>query len=295
MGDGIGGGYRSVLRDGLFDGQVVLITGGGSGIGRCMAHELAHLGAQVVIVGRTESKLETVAAEIAEDGGRCTFAICDIREPEQVAAAIAYTLEQHGRLDGVVNNAGGQFPAQLQDISPNGFAAVVRNNLTGTFLVMREAFAAWMGEHGGAIVNITADHRSGFPGMAHTGAARSGVSNLTMTAAIEWGPSGIRVNEVAPGVIASSGLDTYDEPMKELIRGFADHLPVGRLGLEAEVSAAVCFLLSPAAAFISGECLRVDGGALGAHRSWAIAAPHDKVAPFDAFHRAEVPKLFNEG
>jgi citronellol/citronellal dehydrogenase len=131
--------------------------------------------------------------------------------------------------------------------------------------------------------------------MGHTGAARAGVSNLTMTGAIEWGRSGIRVNEVAPGFIASSGLDTYDEGVRELIRGFADHVPVGRLGLEAEVSGAVCFLLSPAASFITGACLRVDGGTLGAHREWPLASPHPRVAPFDGFHRAEVPRLFNEG
>lgn len=289
-------GYRSVLRAGLYDGRVVMVTGGGSGIGRCIAHELASLGAQVVVLGRTESKLAAVASEIAtdvgEDGGACDLATCDIRDPEQVEAAVALVLDRHGRIDGLVNNAGGQFPAPLEQISPRGFEAVVRNNLVGTFHMMREVFNAWMGEHGGAMVNITAEHRSGFPGMAHTGAARAGVSNLTMSAATEWGRAGVRVNEVAPGLIASSGLDTYEEPFRSLIRSFPANIPLGRLANEAEVSGAVCFLLSEAAAFITGATLRIDGGTAGAHREWPLWA-HDRVPSFDAFHRAELPTLFD--
>lgn len=290
-------GYRSVLRPGLFDGQVMMVTGGGSGIGRCIAHELASLGAQVVVLGRTESKLAAVASEIAadvgEDGGACDLATCDIRDPEQVEAAVGLVLERHGRIDGLVNNAGGQFPAPLEQISPRGFEAVVRNNLVGTFHMMREVFNAWMGEHGGAMVNITAEHRSGFPGMAHTGAARAGVANLTMSAATEWGRAGVRVNEVAPGLIASSGLDTYEEPFRSLIRSFPANIPLGRLANEAEVSGAVCFLLSEAAAFITGATLRIDGGTAGAHREWPLWA-HDSVPFFDGFHRAELPTLFDE-
>jgi citronellol/citronellal dehydrogenase len=291
-------GYRSVLRPGLYDDRVMVVTGGGSGIGRCIAHELASLGAQVVVMGRTEAKLKTVADEIAHDvgdsgEGSCDWTTCDIRDPDQVEAAIATTLERHGRIDGLVNNAGGQFPAPLEQISPRGFEAVVRNNLVGTFHMMREAFNAWMGEHGGAIVNITAEHRNGFPGMAHTGAARAGVSNLTMTAATEWGRAGVRVNEVAPGLIASSGLDTYEEPLRSLIRTYPANIPLGRLANEAEVSGAVCFLLSDAASFITGSCLRIDGGTAGAHREWPLWQ-HDTVPFFDGFHRAELPTLFEE-
>jgi citronellol/citronellal dehydrogenase len=290
-------GYRSVLRPGLFEGRVVVVTGGGSGIGRCITHELASLGATVMIMGRTESKLQAVADEVATDTpvgpGTCDWVTCDIREPERVEAAVAVTLERHGRIDGLVNNAGGQFPSPLEMISPRGFEAVIRNNLVGTFLMMREVFNAWMGEHGGAIVNITAEVRSGFPGMAHTGAARAGVGNLTMTAATEWGRAGVRVNEVAPGVIASSGLDTYDEPIRSLIRTYPGNIPLGRLANEAEVSGAVCFLLSEAAAFVTGACLRIDGGAAGAHREWPLWA-HDASPMFDGYHRAELPTLFDE-
>ena len=289
-------GYRSVLRPGLYDDHVMVVTGGGSGIGRAITHELASLGATVVVMGRTESKLATVAEEVAADtdAGSCDWTTCDIRDPDRVATAVATVLERHGRIDGLVNNAGGQFPSTLEHISPRGFEAVVRNNLLGTFHMMREVFNAWMGEHGGAMVNITAEHRNGFPGMAHTGAARAGVANLTMTAAVEWARAGVRVNEVAPGLIASSGLDTYEEPMRSLIRTFPASIPMQRLANEAEVSGAVCFLLSPAAAFITGASLRIDGGSLGAHREWPLA-PHDAVPYFDGFHRAELPTLFSEG
>lgn len=287
------GRYRSVLRDGLFDGRAVIVTGGGSGIGRCVAHELASLGAHVVILGRTASKLQAVAAEIGEDGGRCSYTTCDIREPDQVEAAVGFTLKECGRIDGLVNNAGGQFPAALEHISPRGFEAVVRNNLVGTFLMCREVFNRWMGEHGGAIVNITAEHRNGFPGMAHTGAARAGVANLTMTAAVEWGRAGVRINEVAPGLIASSGLDTYEEPFRTLLRSFRNNIPLGRLANEAEVSGIVCFLLSDAAAFITGASIRVDGGSLATHREWPLSG-HDNAREFDGFHRYQRPTLFDE-
>jgi citronellol/citronellal dehydrogenase len=178
-------GYRSVLRPGLFAGQLMWITGGGSGIGRCVAHELASLGATVLISGRSQDKLDRVAAEIAEDGGRCLSAAFDIRDEEAVKAAVAKTVAAHGPVAGLVNNAGGQFPAPLMAISRKGFDAVVTNNLTGGFLMMRELFNQCMQQHGGAIVNMTADFRNGMPGMAHSGAARAGMSNLTATAAYE--------------------------------------------------------------------------------------------------------------
>jgi citronellol/citronellal dehydrogenase len=212
-------------------------------------------------VGRKQEKLDAVAREIAHDGGSCETASFDIRDEEAVAAAIAEMAARHGRIHGLVNNAGGQFPAEVADISKKGWDAVIATNLTGGWQMMRTVFNASMKQHGGAIVNITADMHRGMPGMAHSGAARAGMANLTQTAAFEWGKHGVRVNAVAPGWIASSGMDTYGGSARAMIPYLKQHLPAQRLGSEAEVSAAVTFLLSPAAAFITGVQLQVDGGA----------------------------------
>ena len=280
--------YRSVFRPRLFDGQVVWVTGGGSGIGRCVAHELAALGAQVVISGRTQAKLDVVAAEITADGGRCDSLAFDIRDEEAVKSGVAAVLARHGPVAGLVNNAGGQFPAPLLAISKKGFDAVVANNLTGGFLMMRELFNQCMQQHGGAVVNMTADFRNGMPGMGHSGAARAGMSNLTATAAYEWAHAGVRVNAVAPGWIASSGMDTYGGAMKALIPRLKNHVPLRRLGVEAEVSAAIVFLLSPGSAFITGITLQIDGAASLGSDIFPIEAG-SRSEPFDGFHRAVTP------
>lgn len=287
-------GYSSILRPGCFDGQTILVTGGGSGIGRCTAHELASLGAHVVLAGRSQSKLDTVAAEIAEDGGSASASAFDIRDDEAVKAAVAAIVDAGGRIDGLVNNAGGQFPAPMQAISKRGFDAVVSNNLTGGFLVMREVFLQSMQAHGGAIVNMAADMWNGMPGMAHSGAARAGMVNLTKTAAYEWGGAGVRVNCVAPGWIASSGMDTYEGATKALIPQLKKHVPLGRIGIEAEVSSVICFLLSDAAAFVTGVTVPIDGGApLG---TALFPLPKGKATrTFDGFHRAVMPKVLSEG
>lgn len=282
--------YRSVFRPGLFDGQRVWVTGAGSGIGRCVAHELAALGATVILSGRTQSKLDAVAAEIAEDGGRCDTAAFDIRDEEAVKAGVAAMLAKHGPITGLVNNAGGQFPAPLLAISKKGFDAVVANNLTGGFLMMRELFNQSLQQHGGAVVNMTADFRNGMPGMGHSGAARAGMSNLTMTAAFEWAHAGVRVNAVAPGWIASSGMDTYGGAMKGIIPKLKQHVPLRRMGVEAEVSGAIVFLLSPAAAFITGVTLQIDGAASLGSDIFPLG-PDAKSVPFDGFHRAVTPEV----
>ena len=284
--------YHSIFRGGLFQGRTLWVTGGGSGIGRCVAHELASLGARVVISGRTQEKLDRVAQEIRDDGGQCETQAFDIRDEDAVKAAVAAVVARVGRIDGLVNNAGGQFPAPLQAISKRGFEAVVSNNLTGGFLMMREVFLQSMQEHGGAIVNMTADFRNGMPGMGHSGAARAGMSNLTMSAAFEWAQAGVRVNAVSPGWVASSGMDSYEGPVRAMIKKLRQHVPMRRLATEAEISAAIVFLLSPGAAFISGVTLQIDGAA-------SLGSPvfptmdHDRCPSFEGFHRAQTPEVLN--
>jgi citronellol/citronellal dehydrogenase len=277
--------YRSAFRHGLFEDRCVIVTGGGSGIGRCAAHELAALGADVAIVGRTAEKLEVVKAEIEQDGGKASTHICDIREEAQVQATIDAVLAQHGRIDGLVNNAGGQYRAALKSISTKGFEAVVRNNLTGGFIFMREVYTRWMEVHGGSIVNIIADIWNGWPNFAHSGAARGGMLTLSQSAASEWAGSGVRVNVVAPGGIASSGFDTYTPEAFEEIRKVASGVPLQRFGNEAEVSSAIVYLLSPAASYITGTYIRVDGGSPNARQTGTLAT-ESRVPPFDGFHRA---------
>ena len=276
-------GYRSVFRDGLFAGRHVVVTGGGSGIGRCTAHELAALGAEVALVGRRPEKLEAVAEEIAETGAaRPSTHPCDIRVEEEVERSVADIVARHSRIDGLVNNAGGQFHAPLKDISQKGWETVVRTNLTGGFLVARECFRRSMEGNGGAIVNIIADMWRSMPGMGHSGAARAGMLNFTMTAALEWAYAGVRVNAVAPGWIASSGLATYPEEMRPRLAAMWRQVPLKRLGTESEVSAAIVFLLSEAASFISGSCLRVDGAVPNARSHWPLP-DHDRSEPYYGF------------
>jgi len=285
--------YASILRPGLFAGEVHWVTGGGSGIGRCVAHELASLGATVIVSGRSADKLGAVVAEIAADGGRAEAVACDIRDEDAVRAAVAGAVERLGRIHGLVNNAGGQFPSPLMAISKKGFDTVIANNLTGGFLMMREVFLQSMQAHGGAIVNMTADMWNGMPGMGHSGAARAGMANLTKTAAVEWAASGVRVNAVAPGWIASSGMDHYQGEVRKLIPQLKRHVPLRRLGTEAEVSAAICFLLSPGASFVIGVTLAIDGGAPLDTPLFPIP-DHRRSAAFDGFHRSVTPDVLKE-
>jgi len=290
--------YQSIFSPQLFDQKVIIVTGGGSGIGRCTAHELAALGAHVVLLGRQAAKLEAVATEIAQAGGQASFKACDIRQEDAVRACIAEIIKTHGRIDGLVNNAGGQYIAPLEKISAKGWQAVIDTNLTGGFLVARECYVQSMQANGGAVVNIVADIWGGMPGMGHSGAARAGMVSLTETAALEWAQSGVRVNAVAPGYIASSGMDHYPPEAGPMLRELRETVPLGRFGTEAETSAAIVFLLSPAASFISGSTLRVDGARPQGRLGWGpIAAPLDArhrpaVTPFNGFHLASTPKVF---
>jgi citronellol/citronellal dehydrogenase len=298
MSAAIAAGYRSVFVPGLFADRVVIVTGGGSGIGRCTAHELASLGATVVLVGRNADKLRATVDEIAADGGCASQQVCDIRQEDAVRAMVAAVLAEHGRIDGLVNNAGGQYMTPLEKITAKGWDAVIATNLTGGFLVARECYLQHMQAHGGAVVNIVADMWGSMPGMGHSGAARAGMVSFTETAALEWAKSGVRVNAVAPGYIASSGMDHYPAEAGPMLRAMRETVPAGRFGNEAETSAAIVFLLSPAASFISGSVLRVDGARPQVRMGWGqVAAPaeaqaRDAVKPFDGFHRAVVPKVF---
>ncbi len=287
--------YRSVFAPGQFASRTLIVTGGGSGIGRCTAHELASLGAHVVLVGRKLEKLEAVAAEIREDGGECSFHSFDIRDEEAVKAGIKTIVAERGAIHGLVNNAGGQYPAPLMSIGKKGWEAVVANNLTGGFLVAREVFNQSMKKTGGAIVNMLADMWGGMPGMGHSGAARAGMLNFTETAAVEWAFAGVRVNAVAPGWVASSGFDTYDETFqKEFIPRLSAMGPLRRLAEEAEISAAIVFLLSDGAAFINGVGLAIDGGASKNTKMFPLPEARNNAA-FTGFHRAVKPKILGGG
>lgn len=285
--------YKSIFAADLFAQQVIIITGGGSGIGRCTAHELASLGATVVLMGRTLEKLENTAKEIIADGGKADFLVLDIRDEEGVQKTITEVLERHGRIDGLVNNAGGQFPSPIEKISKKGFQVVVENNLVGGFLMAKEVYNQTMKANGGSIVNITADCSNGFPNMAHTGAARAGMENFTKTAAWEWGRFGVRTNAVAPGIVASSGLETYDPQTKAHLMKIGEMVPIRRLCTEAEVSAGIIFLLSPASAYTNGETLRIDGGGQfgSAHLYLPLPRLEENHNPtFDGFHRSHLKK-----
>ena len=295
--------YQSVFRSGLFAGQVVMITGGGSGIGRCTAHELAALGAQVVLVGRNPDKLAATAAELAADNPAsppATTQVCDIRQEDAVRAMVQAVVARHGQVDGLVNNAGGQYITPLEKITAKGWDAVVATNLTGGFLVARECYVQSMAQRGGAIVNIVADIWGSMPGMGHSGAARAGMVSFTETAALEWAKSGVRVNAVAPGYIASSGMDHYPPEAGPMLREMRETVPLGRFGNEAETSAAIVFLLSPAASFISGTVMRVDGARPQVRMGWGQVAAaeevqqRDAVKAFDGFHRYQTPKVFQK-
>lgn len=266
---------RSIFAAGLFDGQTVLITGGGSGIGLATARELAYLGASVAIAGRKPEKIEAALGVLRGDGvpdERLLGGTCDIREPDQVAAFVGRVLERFGRVDVLVNNAGGQFPSPAEMLSPRGWEAVIRNNLNGTFFMTREvATRAMIPSKRGRIVNVTASVSRGFPGMSHTGAARAGVENLTKSLAIEWAQHNLRVNAVAPGNnIKTSGTAQYGDELFEMARKAT---PLKRSGTAEEVARVIVFLASAQNDFITGQVFGVDGGMSLWGDIWPIPEP----------------------
>lgn len=250
---------HSIFAPGLFSGQVAVVTGGGTGIGLATAKELGQLGAKLVIASRKAEHLEPARAELEALGAEVLATTCDIREPEQTTALVDRALERFGRIDVLVNNAGGQFPSPAEHLSPRGWDAVIRNNLSGTFYMTHAvATKAMLARGKGRIVNVIALVTRGFPGMAHTGAARAGVDNLTKSLAIEWASRGIRVNAVAPGSnIRSSGTAQYGDAMLELARKAT---PLKRLGTPEEVARVIVFLASDANDYVTGTTFTIDGG-----------------------------------
>jgi citronellol/citronellal dehydrogenase len=252
----------------LMKDEVVLVTGGGTGIGKATSIAFINCGARVVIASRRQAHLEQGAAEIAAVAGVTPLTrVCDIRRPEQVAQLVDFLVGEHGRIDVLVNNAGGQFPQRAERYSINGWNAVIDTNLNGTWYVTQTVGRRMIASGGGRIVNVVANHYRGIPGGAHTAAARAAVANLTKTLAVEWGRYGIRINAVAPGPIASSGFTrTYEA---EAINR-ASNLPLGRLGSVEEVAAAVLFLASPASSWTTGTTLDVTGGQHLSGDTWVV-------------------------
>jgi citronellol/citronellal dehydrogenase len=246
-----------MFQPNLFEGKIVLVTGGGSGIGYSIAQKYLQLGAKVWIASRKQERIDQAVAELSAFGA-VRGTTLDIRETEHIESIAEKIKAEDGRLDILVNNAGGQFPAAAENISYNGFRAVVTNNLIGTFYVTQVmAKTFFIPQKEGNIVNIIANIFRGFPGMSHTGAARAGVDNLTKTLAIEWVRYNIRVNAIAPGIIKSSGLDNYPP---QFLKDITDEIPGKRMGTVEEVAWPVLFLSSPMASYVSGETLYVDAG-----------------------------------
>jgi citronellol/citronellal dehydrogenase len=248
----------SIFAPGLFEGQVAVVTGGGTGIGLRTAEELAELGARVAIGSRKSENVERGVAALGRFGKEAFGRTLDVREPESTDRFVDEVVARFGKIDVLVNNAGGQFPSPAEALTPRGFEAVIRNNLNGLFyMTLSTANRAMIPARRGRIVNVIADIARGFPGMLHTGAARAGVENMTKTLAVEWARHGIRVNACAPGTITSSGTVQYGELPLEIARR---ETPVKRLGTVDEVSRVIVFLASDQNDYVTGCTYYVDGG-----------------------------------
>ena len=269
--------YPTVYRSDLLTGQVALISGGGTGLGRAMAYLFARLGAQVMICGRRQEKLDETAAGIRAHLGReIASRAMTIRDPEAVAELLDETWSRFGSLDILVNNGGGQFPQAAIDFSVKGWNAVIDTNLNGTWYMMQQAAKRWReAGRGGSIINIVADIWRGMPGIAHTCAARAGVVFATRSLAVEWAPLQIRVNCIAPGTIATPGLEVYPE---EASRNFHRANPMLHCGDAMDIAEAAVYLATSSGKFITGECLTIDGG----QQLWGEVWPHGRPAWFEA-------------
>jgi len=257
--------YHSIFRPGLFAGQTIIVTGGGSGLGRCTAHELRSLGARIALIGRTPEKLEQVKQEL-DDPDTFTFA-ADLRREDQVKEAVERVLAWSGRIDGLVNNAGGQFPAQLKDISLNGWNAVIGINVNGVFFGCKWAGKQMMAQGGGGVI-INVSSIAGVYGstmMSHYGASKAAVVNFTRALGMAWGRKGVRVNCIAPGPVETEGylgVLTKQDPAaaKKAYDTVASRVGMGRWGKVEEIAYPCIFLASAASSFMTGETIVIDGG-----------------------------------
>jgi NAD(P)-dependent dehydrogenase (short-subunit alcohol dehydrogenase family) len=261
-----------VFREDALAGQVCVVSGGGSGLGRAIAYVLARLGADVVICGRRAEKLEETVEGIRTRVGKSVLAkAMTIREPDQVQALFDEAWQRFGRVDVLVNSAGGQFPQAAIDFSVKGWNAVIDTNLNGTWYMMQSAARHWRErETKGSIVNIVAVVNRGMPQVAHTAAARAGVIYLSKSLSVEWAPLGIRVNCVAPGSIATEGLNVYPRAAAE---GFVYSNPMKRFGDVMDIAQAVVYLAAPSGKFVTGEVLAVDGGRQNWGEDWPGGIP----------------------
>jgi citronellol/citronellal dehydrogenase len=257
--------YRSALRPDANEGRVALVTGGGTGIGRATALELAGTGARVVVCGRRAEPLDRVREEIERIGGEALAIAADLREPEEVGRMTGAALEHFGAVDVLVNNAGGQFSAPAEEISENGWRAVHRVTVDAVWSVTRAVATRSMIPRGdGLIVFVGFSPLRGIPGFAHASAGRAAVANLASSLAIEWSRHNIRAVCVAPGTILTEALEQYGA---DAVAAWERSVPLGRLGRPEEVAGLIAFLASAGGAYVTGTTIVVDGGA----DAWGLA------------------------